>query len=143
MRRLHTLCAFLAAITSFEIQILGLPPPPPEEPWPGSPPAPVKNATDVVQDYLDELSNRGRQAARVGRPDIAAAQGDNAQSVTVAIHTVRMHLLQNPSLAEAAQGRLASLSLLRSATEAGPGCSSSVVQFMLLAVFGGGHSWPV
>ena len=36
------------------------------------------NAIDVVQDYLDELSNRGRPAARVGRPDSAAAHGDNA-----------------------------------------------------------------
>jgi len=38
----------------------------------------LKNATDVVQDYLDELSNRGKQAAEVGRPDSAAAHGDNA-----------------------------------------------------------------
>ncbi len=56
--------------------------------WKGLPPAgnewltasKLKNATDVVQDYLDEPSNRGRQAARVGRPDSAAAQGDNAVS---------------------------------------------------------------
>ena len=34
----------------------------------------------MVQDYLNELSNRGRQASRVGRPDRAAAQGDNAVS---------------------------------------------------------------
>ncbi len=40
----------------------------------------LKNATDVVQDYLDELSNRGKQAAEVGRPDSAAAHGDNAVS---------------------------------------------------------------
>ena len=56
--------------------------------WKGLPPAgsewltasKLKNATDVVQDYLDELSNRSRQAAKVGRPDTAAAQGDNAVS---------------------------------------------------------------
>lgn len=54
--------------------------------WRGLPPrkhewltaSKVQNASDVMQDYLDELSNRGRQAARVGRPDNAAAQGDNA-----------------------------------------------------------------
>ena len=40
----------------------------------------LKDATDVVQDYLDELSNRARQAAGAGRPDNAAAQGDNAVS---------------------------------------------------------------
>ena len=31
----------------------------------------LKNATDVVQDYLNELSNKGRPAARVGRPDLS------------------------------------------------------------------------
>ena len=34
----------------------------------------IKNATDDVQDYLDELSNRGKQAAGVGRRDSGAAQ---------------------------------------------------------------------
>jgi len=56
--------------------------------WKGLPPeenecltaSKLKNATDVVQDYLDELSNRGRQAARVGRPGSAAAQGDSTVS---------------------------------------------------------------
>lgn len=32
----------------------------------------LKNAADVVQDYLDELKNKGRPAARMGRPDGAA-----------------------------------------------------------------------
>ena len=40
----------------------------------------LKNATDVVQDYLNELSNKDRPAARVGRPDSVAAQGNNAVS---------------------------------------------------------------
>lgn len=40
----------------------------------------LKNASDFVQDYLDELINKGRQAARVGRPDSAAAQADSAVS---------------------------------------------------------------
>ena len=65
------------------------------------------------------------------------------QSVTVAIRTVRMQLLQNQSVAEAVQERLVSLNLLRSAAEAGLESSSSVVQFMLLALPGGGHSWSV
>jgi len=34
----------------------------------------AKAATDVVQGYLDELNNGGRQWARVGRSDRAAAQ---------------------------------------------------------------------
>ena len=40
----------------------------------------LKNAADVVQDYLDELKNKGRPAARMGRPDGAAneASGDAA-----------------------------------------------------------------
>jgi len=65
------------------------------------------------------------------------------QSVTVAKQTVKMQLLQSQSVAGAAQGKLASLSLLRSAAEAGPESSNSVVQCMLLAVSGGGHSWSV
>ena len=36
--------------------------------------------TDVVQNYLDKLSNLGRPAVRVGKPDSVAAQGDNAAS---------------------------------------------------------------
>ena len=52
------------------------------------------------------------------------------QSVTVVLQTVqllqKMQLLQSQSVAEA-----------------GPGSSSSVVQLMLLAVSGGGHSWSV
>ena len=56
--------------------------------WKGLPPeenewlteSKLKNATDVVQDYLNELSNKGRSAARVGRPDSVAAQGDDAVS---------------------------------------------------------------
>ncbi len=39
-----------------------------------------------------------------------------------------MQLLQNQSVAEAVQERLVSLNLLRSAAEAGPESSSSVVQ---------------
>ena len=39
-----------------------------------------KNANDVVQDYLNELSSKGRPAARVGRPDSVAAQGNIAVS---------------------------------------------------------------
>ena len=38
----------------------------------------LENGTDIVQGYLDELSNRGMQAARVGMPVSAATQGDNA-----------------------------------------------------------------
>ncbi len=56
------------------------------------------------------------------------------QSVTVAIQTVRMQLLQNQSMAEAVQERLASLSLLRSAAEAGQESSNSVVQFVVSGV---------
>ena len=99
----------------------------------------LKDASDVVQDYLDELSSRARQAAGVGRPDSAAAQ----ESVTLATQTVKMQLLQSQSVAEAIQDRLASLSRLRSLAEAGPGSSSSVVQCTLLAVSGSGHSWSV
>jgi hypothetical protein len=61
---------------SYYVQWKGLPPE--ENEWLTA--SRLKNATDVVQDYLDELSNRDRQAARVGRPDSAAAQGDNAVS---------------------------------------------------------------
>ena len=61
---------------SYYMQWRGLPPE--ENEWLTA--SKLKNATDVVQDYLDELSNRGRQTARVGRPDRAAAQGDNAVS---------------------------------------------------------------
>ena len=50
------------------------------------------------------------------------------QSVTVAIQTIKMWLLQDQSVARAIQGRLASLSLLRSTAEVGPESSSSVVQ---------------
>ena len=52
-----------------------------------------------------------------------------------------MQLLQNQSVAEAVQERLASLSLLRSTADTGPGSSSSGVQCVLLAVSSGGHSW--
>ena len=38
----------------------------------------LKNGTAVVQGYLDELSNRGMQAARVDMPVSAATQGGNA-----------------------------------------------------------------
>lgn len=34
----------------------------------------VRNAADVVQDYLNELSKESRPAARDGRPDSAVAQ---------------------------------------------------------------------
>jgi len=61
---------------SYYVQWKGLPPE--ENEWLTA--SKLKSATDVVQDYLDELSNRDRQAARVGRPDSAAAQGDNAVS---------------------------------------------------------------
>ncbi len=50
------------------------------------------------------------------------------QSVAVAKQTVKMQLLQSQSVAEAAQARLASLSLLRSTAEAGPESSNSVEQ---------------
>jgi len=65
------------------------------------------------------------------------------QSVTVAIQTVRMQLLQSQRAAEAIQERLALLNLLRSAAEVSPESSSSVVQSMLLALSGSGHSWSV
>ncbi|DBA74919.1 TPA: hypothetical protein ACH3X2_14289 [Trebouxia sp. C0005] len=44
----------------------------------------LKNATDVVQAYLNGLSDKGRAAARVGRPDGAAAQNSsqNANAVS-------------------------------------------------------------
>ena len=63
---------------SYYVQWRGLPPE--ENEWLTA--SKLKNATDVVQDYLNELSNRGRQAARVGRPDSAAAQGGNAVSAS-------------------------------------------------------------
>ena len=56
---------------SYYVQWKGLPPE--ENEWLTA--SKLKNATVVVQDYLDELRNRGRQAARVSRPDSAAAQG--------------------------------------------------------------------
>ena len=56
--------------------------------WKGLPPdkiewlteSKLKTATDVVQDHLNELSNKGRPAARGGRPDSIAAQGNVAVS---------------------------------------------------------------
>ena len=63
---------------SYYVQWRGLPPE--ENEWLTA--SKLKNATDVVQDYLNELSNRGRQAATVGRPDNAAAQGGNAVSAS-------------------------------------------------------------
>ncbi len=87
-----------------------------------------------MQDYLDELSNRDRQAARVGRPDSAAAQGGNAVSdsgstdsqdaVADAVQGVADAV---QGVADAVQARLASPNLLRRAAEAGPESSSSVV----------------
>ena len=59
---------------SYYVQWKGLPPE--ENEWLTA--SKLKNATDVVQDYLEELSNKGRPAARVGRPDSALAQGDSA-----------------------------------------------------------------
>ena len=40
----------------------------------------LKSATDVVQDHLNELSNKSRPAAGVRRLDIFAVQGHNAFS---------------------------------------------------------------
>jgi hypothetical protein len=61
---------------SYYVQWKGLPPE--DNEWLTA--SKLKDVTYVVQDCLDELSNRGRQAAGVGRPDSAAAQGDNAVS---------------------------------------------------------------
>ncbi|DBA67050.1 TPA: hypothetical protein ACH3X2_001382 [Trebouxia sp. C0005] len=58
----------------------------------------------VVQsgrDYLNELDNRGRQAARVGKPDSAAARGDNTISVSGNINTDS----QDAVAAESKRGR--------------------------------------
>ncbi len=59
---------------SYFVQWNGLPPE--ENEWLTA--SKLKNGTDIVQGYLDELSNRGMQAARVGMPVSAASQGDNA-----------------------------------------------------------------
>ncbi len=41
----------------------------------------LRNAADVVQDYLDESKHKGRPAAGVGRPDGAANEAsDDAAS---------------------------------------------------------------
>ena len=61
---------------SYYVQWKGLPPE--ENEWLTA--SKLKNAADVVQDYLNELSNRGRPAARVGRPDGAAAEVDHAEA---------------------------------------------------------------
>ena len=108
--------------------------------WKGLPPeehewltgSKLKNATDVVQDHLNELSRKGRPAARVGGPDSVAAQADNAvsQDKTDSEGT----LLQSQSSAEGAQGRPAILRLLRSAAEASLGSSVSVVPLAAMGV---------
>ena len=55
---------------SYYVQWKGLPPE--ENEWLTA--SKLKNAADVVQDYLDDLSNKSRPAARVGRPESAVAQ---------------------------------------------------------------------
>ena len=50
---------------SYYVQWKGLPPE--ENEWLTA--SKLKNAADVVQDYLDDLSNNSRPAARVGRPE--------------------------------------------------------------------------
>ncbi len=80
-----------------------------------------------MQDYLDELSNRDRQAARVGRPDSAAAQGGNAVSDSGSTDSQDAVADAVQGVADAVQARLASPNLLRRAAEAGPESSSSVV----------------
>lgn len=55
---------------SYYVQWRGLPPE--ENEWLSA--SKLRNATDVLQDYLDELSKDSRPAARVGRPDSAVAQ---------------------------------------------------------------------
>ncbi len=62
------------------------------------------------------------------------------QSMTLSKQTLKMQLLQSQSGAWAAQGRLASHSLVGSAAGVGLESSNSVGQCMLLAVSGGGHS---
>ena len=54
----------------YYVQWRGLPPE--ENEWLSA--SKPRNAADVVQDYLRELSKEGRPAARVGRPDSAFAQ---------------------------------------------------------------------
>ena len=93
--------------------------------------------------HLDELGNRGRQeAARVGMPGSATAQGDSAVSDSGNTDS------QDADAAKPKRGRdrprkTGITKPAQSAAEAGPESSSSVVQFMLLAVFGDGHSWSV
>ena len=53
--------------------------------WQGLPPAEnewltgskLKNAADVEQNYLDELNNKGRPVARVGRPNAIANEASD------------------------------------------------------------------
>ena len=63
---------------SYYVQWKGLPPE--ENEWLTA--SKLRNAADVVQDYLDEMHNKDRQAGRVGRPDSAAAHPGNSQVVT-------------------------------------------------------------
>ena len=63
---------------SYYVQWKGLPPE--ENEWLTA--SKLRNAADVVQDYLDELHNKDRQAGRVGRPDGDAAQPNDSQVVT-------------------------------------------------------------
>ena len=65
------------------------------------------------------------------------------QSVSVAIQTIRMQLLQSQRVAEAIQEGMVLLHLLRSAAEVSPESSTSVVQSRLLALSGSGHSSSV
>ena len=122
---------------SYYVQWRGLPPE--ENEWLTA--SKLKNATDVVQNYLNELSNRGRQAARVGRPDSAAAQGGNAVSASGNTDS------QDAVVAKPkhGRGRPRKTGITKPAQNRGrgPESSSSVVQFMLLAISGGGHSWSV
>ena len=55
---------------SYYVQWKGLPPE--ENEWLTA--SKPKNAADVVQDYLDDLRNKSRPAASVGRPESAVAQ---------------------------------------------------------------------
>ena len=102
--------------------------------WKGLPPkenewlieSKLKHATDVMQDYLNELSNKGRPFAssRVGGPDSVSAQGDNAVSQDKT----------GSQGAEGGQGSPAVPRLFRSAAEAGLRSSSSVVQLAAVHV---------
>ena len=73
---------------------------------------------------------------------VVQLKGDNALSDSGNTDS-QDAVIAKPKRDEAVQETLASLSLLRSSAEIGPESSTSIVQLMLLAVSGCGHSWSV